>query len=272
MLMNHSVSLPGGSITIARLADKYWPILRSRIENDDFLSQTARGRPSHQFLASSAQAMYGRQVAFLTAIMHDYAQAPADQIKILDWGCGKGHITYLLQERGFDVTSCDVQSTNDDSTFGQEVPIVHLKGIRVVPLEHESQLPFADQSFDCVVSFGVLEHVRSDAASLQEIRRILKPGGLFFVALLPYFLSWTQAVTHLRGIRYHDRLYSLRELRLLAGQSRFRVAAAFHGQLFPKNSVPLALDRLLEPMDRFLCRWTPMKYLATNLEAILVAQ
>ena len=271
MLTNQSVGLPGGPATIARLVDKYRPILHSPIEYDDFLSETARGRPSHQFLASSAQAMYGRQVAFLAAILHDYAQAPANQIKILDWGCGKGQITYLLQARGFDVTSCDVVSTNDDSAFGQEVPIIHLKGIPVVPLEHPSQLPFADQSFDCVVSFGVLEHVQSDAASLLEIRRILKPGGLLFIVLLPYFLSWTQAIAHLRGIHYHDRLYSLRQLRLLAGKSSFHLAAARHAQLFPKNSVPIALDRLLEPVDRTLCRWTPLKYLATNLEAILVA-
>lgn len=271
MLTNQSVSLAGGPVAIARLMEKHRPILSAPIERDHFLSETAQGRPSHQFLAGSAQAMYARQVAFLAAILRDYAQVPADQIRILDWGCGKGHITYLLQGRGFDVTSCDVVSTSNDSAFGQEVPIVHRKNIRIVPLEHESQLPFEDQSFDCVVSFGVLEHVPSDAASLREIRRILKPGGLFFVTMLPYFLSWTQAVARRRGINYHDRLYRHRQLRDLAAGSHFQVAAAFHAQLFPKNSVPIAIDPLMEPVDRFLCQWTPLKYLATNLEAVLVS-
>lgn len=271
MLTNHSVSLPGGPITVARLIDRYRPILSSPIGRDDFLLQTARGNPSHQFLGSSTQAIYRRQVAFLAAILHEYTQAPADQIKILDWGCGKGHITYLLQARGFKVTSCDVLSTSDDSAFGQEVPIVQLKGISVVPLAHVSQLPFEDQTFDCVVSFGVLEDVHSDVASLKQIRRILKPGGLFFITLLPYFLSWTQALARLRGITYHDRLYNHQQLRLLAQNAGFHVAATSHAQLFPKNIVHIALDPVLEPIDRFLCQWTPLKYLATNLEAVLVA-
>ncbi len=270
-MQNQSVSLPGGPITVARLMDTYRPILSSPIGRDDFLSQMARDRPSHQFLAGSAQAMYSRHVAFLTAILREYAQLPANQIKVLDWGCGKGQITYLLQARGFDVTSCDVVSASDDSAFGQEVPIVHLKGISVVPLEHVSQLPFEDQTFDCVVSSGVLEHVHSDVASLKEIRRILRPGGLFFITLLPYFLSWTQAVARFRGNNYHDRLYNRRHLRLLAENAGFQVAGSFHSQLFPKNTVDIALDRVLEPIDRFLCKWTPLKYLATNLEAILVA-
>ncbi|MGC4087226.1 MAG: class I SAM-dependent methyltransferase [Polyangiaceae bacterium] len=41
------------------------------------------------------------------------------------------------------------------------------------------RLPFADHSFDCVVSFEVLEHTRDDRFALSEIARVLKPGGLF---------------------------------------------------------------------------------------------
>ncbi len=43
-----------------------------------------------------------------------------------------------------------------------------------------------------------------------------------------------------------------------------------HGQLFPKNSVSLRAATLLEPLDRLLCRYTPLKFLATNLEIVLV--
>jgi 2-polyprenyl-3-methyl-5-hydroxy-6-metoxy-1,4-benzoquinol methylase len=156
----------GDAVTLARLGEKYRRVLRAPIAQDNFLSQVARGAPSHQFLGRSAQAVYARQAAFLAATLQDYERVPAHQIKILDWGCGKGHITYLLQDRGFDVTSCDV--VRDDSTFGQEVPLIRAKGIPIIPLHHPSQLPFDDKSFDCVVSFGVLEHVQSDVASLHE--------------------------------------------------------------------------------------------------------
>ena len=256
----------------APLFQKHAGILSAPIAADHFLSQVARGRPAYQFLANSAQCVAGRQVAFLSAILLDYFAEPAAEIKVLDWGCGKGHITYLLRNRGFDVSSCDVVSEKDDSTFGQETPIIEQKQIAVVPLHHTSDLPFAGASFDCVVSFGVLEHVQSDIASLHEIRRILKPGGIFYITLLPYLLSWGQALARLRGITYHDRLYTRRKLRELAKQSHFEVAGAMNAQFFPKNSVPLSLDHVLEPLDRFLCQYTPLRYFATNLEAILIAR
>ncbi len=260
------------AVTIRRLADGYRSLLSDPIIPNDFLSGVARATPSHQFLGNSVQAVYGRQVAFLSAILREYQNVPAPQIKVLDWGCGKGHITYLLRSRGFDVTSCDVVNEVDDTTMlGQEAPIIQSGLIPVVPLCHPSNLPFKDEGFDCVLSFGVLEHVESEIASLHEIRRILKPGGLLFVTFLPYFLSWTQALARLRGIGYHDRLYNKRRLLQLAESARFQLASVFYGQLLPKNSVPISFDRALEPLDRFFCDHTPLKHLATNLEALLVA-
>jgi SAM-dependent methyltransferase len=256
---------------IRALMEKHRSILSRPATVDNFLLQIGRETESHRFLANSTQAVYGRQVAFLAALLQEYTDTSANQLKVLDWGCGKGHITYLLKARRFDVVSCDIALEKQDSSFGQEVPIVQGKQIAVVPLHHPSALPFGDASFDCVVSFGVLEHVQSDVASLHEIHRVLRPGGVFFVTFLPYFLSWTQAVCHLRGNDYHDRLYRVRRLRLSAATAGFQLAGYSHGQLFPKNSLPISWDPFLEPLDRLLCRHTPLKYLATNLEALFVA-
>jgi SAM-dependent methyltransferase len=265
-------NLPDTKATVTRLAEKYRSLLSAPIVPDDFLSGVARATPSHRFLGNSVQAVYVRQVAFLSAILQDYQNVPAQQIKVLDWGCGKGHITYLLRSRGFDVTSSDVVNEVDDTTMlGQDAPILRTSLIPVVPLRHPSDLPFKDGEFDCVLSFGVLEHVESDIASLHEIRRILKPGGLLFVTFLPYFLSWTQALARLRGIGYHDRLYNKGRLLQLADNAGFQLASAFYGQLLPKNSVPISFDKALEPLDRFMCDHTPLKHLATNLEVLLVA-
>lgn len=257
--------------TLSRLFRQHTGLLSAPIEEDSFLTSAAGGLASHQFLAKSAQCLSGRQVAFLSAVLRDYRPGLPSTIQVLDWGCGKGHITYLLRKYGFSVTSCDIVTEKDDSSFGQDVPIIREQNISVVPLHHPSELPFPSDAFDCVVSFGVLEHVQSDIRSLEEVRRVLKPGGIFFVTLLPYFLSWTQALARLRGITYHDRLYHKRQLAAMAARAGFEAAGILHGQLFPKNSVPLRFDRLLEPIDRFGCRYTPLKYFATNVEAIFVA-
>src|SRR5262249_10267030 len=151
---------------------------------------------------------------------------------------------------GFDVTSCDLQSTASDSAFGQRTPIIEEQAIPVVPLHDDRALPFADASFDLVVSFGVLEHVRDDRGSLREIHRILKPGGRFFFTFLPYWLSWTQHVARLRGDWYHTVLYRAGGVRRMASDAGFRVEGIWHGQLFPKNSLPHS--NAIERLDRFL--------------------
>jgi hypothetical protein len=99
----------------------------------------------------------------------------------------------------------------------------------------------------------------------------LRPGGLLYVTFLPYPLSWTQALARARGIKIHDRLYWRRKLRELAAAAGLTIHSVWFGQLFPKNSIPLSMDPLLEGIDRALCRFTPLKYCATNLEAVLMA-
>ena len=235
---------------------------------DAFLSSIAAQYPSHAFLGKATQGGYLRQISLLSELAELIFQKPFSKMKVLDWGCGKGHISYLLKKRGFRVTSCDRKDSSDDSSFGQETPILKAKGIRIVPLDHEVQLPFADKSFEVVTGFGVLEHVPKDADSMREIARVLKPGGIFFVCFLPYFLSWTQLIARLRGNDYHDRLYSARKLQRLASQAGLTVVDVWHGQFFPKNS--LAHSSRFEKWDRFLTSHTPLQYLSTNLEAVLV--
>ncbi|UZK70731.1 methyltransferase domain-containing protein [Sphingomonas sp. S1-29] len=48
----------------------------------------------------------------------------------------------------------------------------------------EDRLPFADASFDCVVSAGVLDQVNDVPGALALARRVLKPDGLFLGAFL----------------------------------------------------------------------------------------
>ena len=67
------------------------------------------------------------------------------------------------------------------------------------------QLPFEDGGFDTVLSCGVLEHVHDPDTSLDEIRRVLAPGGTF-VTNLPNRYSYTERIARLLGLYYHGRL------------------------------------------------------------------
>ena len=50
----------------------------------------------------------------MSEILTTATKRPAEAIRVLDWGCGKGQITYLLKQRGFAVTSCDIENQEAD--------------------------------------------------------------------------------------------------------------------------------------------------------------
>lgn len=244
-------------------------ILKQPAPPDPYLTKIGREHESHRFLANATQGVYVR----LVALLKEYAEREYGDIgslRVLDWGAGKGHITYLMKQAGFAPTSCDVVSEAIDSSFGQDTPIIAEQAIDIVPLKHDWELPFEDNSFDMVVSFGVLEHVPNDQESLKEIHRILRPGGTFFFCFLPYWLSWTQRLAHLRGDFYHPHLYSKKRVTKLAETAGFDLGPVWHGQLFPKNN--LAYSNSTEKLDRTITSHTPLKYFSTNIEGFMIAR
>ncbi len=229
---------------------------------DPYLAQVAARNESHRFLAASTGLIYQRQVEIIRNLLTAKAlEGPS--VRALDWGAGKGHITYLLRKCGYDVTSCDVASQNPDSSFGQETPILDDLGVDVVSLADPVVLPFGDSTFDLVTSFGVLEHVFNDVESVREIARVLKPEGLFFCSFLPYKFSWTQLVARQFGDNYHERLYTKARVRNLFASRGLRIERIEHAQFFPKNK--WSPSETLEAIDNAICRYSPLRYFATNL-------
>jgi len=105
---------------------------------------------------------------------------------ILDAGCGSGRNLVYFLRRGFDVFGVD----RDPDAIARVrhvaasiEPQLHPEHFQVAPVE---DLPFADQSMDAVLSSAVL-HFATDEQHfdrmLQEMWRVLKPGGFFFARL-----------------------------------------------------------------------------------------
>jgi SAM-dependent methyltransferase len=244
---------------------------REKIPLNEKLERMVAGVRTHAFLINPAsQNTYLYLARYVKCCGEFWFQRELGTLKLLDWGCGKGHFSFLLAELGANVTSCDLGASTRDSSFGQRTPIIEKARINVIPLRHEYRLPFEDNQFDIVLSFGVLEHVANDLESLREIHRILRPSGLFFCFALPYFLSWTQRLLHLKGIYYHDNLYLKRRARHLLAEADFQLVDMWHRQLFPKNTVNYPRYRLCERLDQILAEHTPLKYFATNIEFLAV--
>ena len=210
------------------------------------------------------QNIYQYQIQYLFDLSREWLQKFS--VSILDWGCGKGHVSYWLQNKNVDVVSCDIVKTSVTSAFGINSPIITKANIQVVELKHEYILPFNDSSFDVVLSFGVLEHVPNDLESLREIRRILTPNGLFFCFYLPYKLSYTQNIQHLPGQWYHKKLYGKKLIKHLLKESNFQLLDICHRALLPKISFVPPFHRTVEKIDNWLCNYSFLKYFATNIQ------
>ena len=199
--------------------------------------------------------------------------------RLLDWGCGYGQMTYLLGRRGFAVTPFDVGAP------GAAMPDVPLcRGLDVVRGEEPSVLPFAPHSFDAVLSCGVLEHVEEEhesgdeERSLEEIRRVLRPQGAFFLYYLPQRWSWQEAVTRVLKLGYsHPRRYSGAEIGALLERTGYRIEKLRRANLFPRNisgappGVRAAYGRLgraLIGADAALCRVPALNRVAGVLEIV----
>jgi methionine biosynthesis protein MetW len=101
---------------------------------------------------------------------------------VLEVDCGPGVLASMLQERGAKVTGTDLSSVAVERT--------RAKGIAAQQLDMDSEpLPFADASFDTVVSNSMVEHRFFPERSFDEFARVLKPGGKLIICL-PNIAHW----------------------------------------------------------------------------------
>ncbi len=94
-----------------------------------------------------------------------------------------------------------------------------------------ARLPFGDGTLDLVAAFDALEHARDERAVLDEIERVLRPGGLF-VASVPAH-PWLYANND--RVAGHHRRYARRRLLEVVSSPRLRVEhhAWTNSLLFP---------------------------------------
>lgn len=110
--------------------------------------------------------------------IHEYPRFAGQ--RVLDVGCGNGYVLskYALEGAspfGIDITSAGVDLSR------QRFELLGLAGAFVVG--SAEQLPYDDDSFDCVCSMGVLHHTPDTARAVAEILRVLAPGGRLIMML-----------------------------------------------------------------------------------------
>jgi SAM-dependent methyltransferase len=104
----------------------------------------------------------------------DATGAVASGVDVLEIGTGTGGMLHALLQRGVRARGVEINEAliaESRKWFG-ELPVQRVDGVR---------LPFADASFDVVLSFDVFEHIPDSDAHLREVARVLRPGGRYLV-------------------------------------------------------------------------------------------
>ena len=111
--------------------------------------------------------------ADLETLAREVASTP--DADVLDLGCGAGHASFAVAAHARSVTAYDIA----EPMLATVAAAARDKGLANIRTQQGAaeQLPFADASFDWVVSRFSAHHWRDVPRALTEVRRVLKPGG-----------------------------------------------------------------------------------------------
>lgn len=135
--------------------------------------------------------------------------------KVLDVGCGPGRDALLLKNKGLDVIGIDASE--------EMVRIATARGINSVVGDFAS-LPFENATFGGVWAYTSLLHVpKSEVhAAIQEIKRVLAPGGIFGLGLIEGEGEMYKESSGMQAPRFFS-FYSKVEVEALLIQHDFKI-------------------------------------------------
>jgi SAM-dependent methyltransferase len=169
----------------------------------------------------------------LSALIARLAQPPA-KCRILEIGCGTGHNLPMLGSFGHvDALELDEEArAHAKKRLGREImsaPLPELVGV-------------ADNNYDLIGTFDVIEHIDDDQAAIASIAAKLKPAGRFVMTVPAHPWMWSAHDV----VNHHKRRYSRSALKRLIEQSPLKLERIgyFNSLLFPAAVLERLSSRL----------------------------
>ncbi len=116
---------------------------------------------------------YRNRYRFIQQALQQYAPFQ----KGLSLGSGEGDYDAMIAKHCTQLVSCDINEQDVAFAKALNAEVANLE----YRVENALELSFADNSFDLLVSVEVIEHVGQPARMVQEVARVLKPGGIAFI-------------------------------------------------------------------------------------------
>ncbi|MBU4392044.1 MAG: class I SAM-dependent methyltransferase [Actinobacteria bacterium] len=142
--------------------------LFKRFSDSRFAWDVVQGPVYNRLIGGAASELYER---FVDSV------SPPEGSRLLDIGCGPGHICLMLAVKhptvsilGVDYSQTQVRAAN---RLREKQGITNCEFVRGDAMD----LPFGDTSFETVISFASIKHWPDERRGLEEVRRVLVPGG-----------------------------------------------------------------------------------------------
>jgi SAM-dependent methyltransferase len=152
----------------------------------------------------------------------------------LDLGCGTGLNLEHLERYGRAV----------GTDYSEEaLRFCQARGHTLLCKADAAALPFLDGEFKIITALDVIEHLDDDLVAFQELRRVLRPGGLLVVTVPAYPILWT----YWDDILGHRRRYTTRTMREVVKRAGLRVRSVSYSNtltMFPAVGVRMAKSLL----------------------------
>ncbi len=208
--------------------------------------------------------------------LENWLASMADRRRILDVGCGPGYFLHLIKSRRYNIFGIDL-SEQMLSGLKERNPLAF------VCMADAKKLPFADNSFDGVLSIETIRYFQKRYLLLDEICRVLKPGGSVFITAAPLFslnfYGIYNNVCKLSGLAHAVSCYqsfetvgSMRNLLRKAGFDNINITGYFFGPYFILDKVAPDLStrliKALERPDAILSQFKCMRNFTNHLVAV----
>lgn len=197
------------------------------------------------------------KISFLREIFPTPKNVSQAKPSMLEVGCGSAFVSLYFAKCGYRVSGLDINKDIIEiakKNFKKE----NTQGTFVVGTAEK--LPFKDNSFDIVSSFGLIEHFEDPTPAFSEMVRVLKKGGLFFADIVPnrfsvqsignifnFFVtlpfSSKKAIRNFRPL-YFESSQSWVEYKKLIEKAGIKKVGIRGNRPWPRLTLPSQLDKI----------------------------
>ena len=223
-----------------------------------FMEHYVKDRGALQIKSDLNRLRFKRQVLRCSNLLPQKA-------KVLEAGCGCGYVMSLLHE-----LRPDLKLQGTDIKASSTWQMLKEKGFKL-QTDDMTNSKFKENTFDAIISFGVMEHTKDEDAFVDEMYRVLKPGGLCLVFNLPNQYAMNDYLARKFNLGGHEFRYDKQLIEMVFNE--FEHVQTYRECLIPAqvnlfsktlNNMFNKYHKQIDAMDRMLmktpCGWFAQAY------------